>query len=194
MYISIPQTSKNSFKRNESTFVHCKTRDLSDFEKWTLDLYFKQGFLYWDKSQGTFSSFADAQSWSYDGPTLITGRNLNLGDSESTFINHRSDYFTEKRTGYIKIETPGTYTFSGQADDTGGLMVNGVTGYITWSGIKDYLTITFDKPGFYPFEYYHGENDGGQIAEVYWTTPTNSSRVSVPYEVLYYNTKEYSGE
>lgn len=193
MYISIPwDSNKNSIGRNNSTFVHKKTRDESYIDEIVKQELIKPGFLYWDTNQGggIFNNYEDADSREYNGPIIVTDRNLNLGDRETTLINHYSDYFTEKMVGYIKIEAVGSYTFSGQADNTGALMINGTIGYITWSGIKTYFTINFDSPGYYPFKYFHGEENGGQIAEVYWTTPTNSSRVSVPKEVLYYNLKD----
>lgn len=148
------------------------------------------GFFYSDtNSRYSFSSFDDAANISFNNTKYIIGRNLNLGNNEATLVSGYTDYFTEKIWGYMYIENPGTYTFSGQSDNHSALQikVNDVVykNKITWSGIHNYFTVNFPETGYYPFEYYHGEENGGQIAEVYWTTPTNSTRTSLPTDIFY---------
>lgn len=148
------------------------------------------GFFYSDtNSRNSFSSFDDAASISFNNITHITKRNLNLGNDEATLFSGYTNDFTEKIWGYMYIETPGTYTFSGQSDDHGALQIKvNDTVYkskITWSGIHNYFTVNFPESGYYPFEYYHGEGGGGQISEVYWTTPTNSNSTSLPSDIFY---------
>jgi hypothetical protein len=151
---------------------------------------FVQGFLTCDtQDEYDFDSFKQASNNSFGQIKFIQGKNLNLGNEEPTLVSNYHDYFIEKRYGYIYISEAGDYTFSGQSDDDGALMidVNGVQhiGKITWEGTYDYFTIKFTEPGYYKYEYYHGEGNGGQIAEVYWTTPSNNSAVSIPADVLF---------
>ena len=57
---------------------------------------------------------------------------------------------------------------------------------ISWSGTYNYFNINFDKNGYYPFEYFHGEGSGGQIADVRWITPdiqSNPNNFSSSYAV-----------
>jgi hypothetical protein len=152
--------------------------------------HFVQGFLTCDTQDAyDFDSFKQASNNSFGQIKFIQGKNLNLGNEESTLVSNYHDWFIEKRFGFIYISEAGDYTFSGQSDDDGALMIDidGVQhiGKIDWDDIHEYFTITFNEPGYYPYEYYHGEGDGGQIAEVYWTTPSNNSVVSIPADVLF---------
>lgn len=151
---------------------------------------FLQGLMYFDTNDFYSFSSPDVKNQTFKNGPIIVQRNLNLGDSEPTLLSGYSDYFCEKRKGYIYIAEAGSYTFSGQADDHGMLKLEDNEAYISWSGTKTYFTVNLEV-GYHLIEYYHGEGGGGQITEVYWTTPSNSTATSIPAEVFFYSPKEY---
>lgn len=152
---------------------------------------FLPGIMYFDTDDfNTFSSTDVKNNYFKNGP-IIVQRNLNLGDGESTLISGYSDYFCEKFKGYIYISEAGSYRFVGTSDNSGMLKIDDHEQYILLDVVKDYFTIDLDV-GYHLIEYYHGEEYGGQISEVYWYTPGSSSYASIPASVLFYSFDEYN--
>lgn len=148
------------------------------------------GLMYFDTNDFYHFDSTSIKNQSFKNGPIIVQSNLNLGDSQATLLSGYQDYFCEKRKGYIYISEEGNYTFTGQSDDDGMLKIEDNEQYISWSGTKTYFTI-YLTIGYHLIEFYHGEGSGGQISEVYWTTPSNSTAVSIPSSVFFYSDTEY---
>lgn len=110
-------------------------------------------------------------------PDFNTLSPINVGKSDNVDISLRSqnDNFAFLWEGFIKIDVPGTYTFSTRSDDgsklyigsydEANLIVNndGLHGARTRSG-----NYTFSEAGSYPIVMTFFERGGGEVMEVFW--------------------------
>ncbi|MEO5995103.1 MAG: PA14 domain-containing protein [Chitinophagaceae bacterium] len=104
----------------------------------------------------------------------------------------RDDYFAFLWEGFIKIPTPGNYTFEVVSDDGGKLYFNSLydpnaNALVNNDGLHPAYSasasININAAGSYPIAISFFENSGGEVMQVYWSGP-GFSRQPIPNEAF----------
>ncbi|HEY4633689.1 MAG TPA: PA14 domain-containing protein, partial [Candidatus Limnocylindrales bacterium] len=104
-----------------------------------------------------------------------------------------ADVFAARWTGQIRIDEPGTHTFTLASDDGSRLFINdqlvidhgGLHGFTEKTGI-----FNFAQPGFYNIRVEMFENFGAAGVKLFWQKPSALVREVVPSEVLFRDARD----
>jgi len=158
------------------------------------------GFLCLACAGGSVRAAVNYEIWDVDLDVLPDYATLGAPDASGLISNFDietlrgdTDYFTFRFTGYIRIDTPGTYTFYTASDDGSKLYIG------DWEGVGP-LTEVVNNDGTHGTQEqsgtielsagYHGimvtffEKGGGDVLEVRWEGP-GIAKDFIPDEVLF---------
>jgi hypothetical protein len=112
--------------------------------------------------------------------------NLNVGTLQNTADPGDSDSFAIRYTGFIRIDTPGTYTFFTSSDDGSKLYIDDVqiVNNDGDHGNQERQGTVNLTSGFHKIRILFYENGGGQILEARYQGPSISKQI-IPFSILY---------
>ncbi|NMB77557.1 MAG: PKD domain-containing protein [Methanomicrobiales archaeon] len=139
-------------------------------------------------SPGILATYYTGQTWSVPATTNVasriyfadtaSGRTSDVSNWPNTYVGRTED-FSVKYEGLIRVNTEADYTFTLGSDDGSYMDLGSSSGFINNGGLHGYQEVSATRhlvPGYYPVTVRMYENTGQAVVYLYYQTPGMSSR------------------
>ncbi|HII98393.1 MAG TPA: PKD domain-containing protein [Methanoregula sp.] len=132
---------------------------------------------------GLVATYYSDQSWTVPVTTTIvnrvhfadaaSGRASDVSNWPSSYLG-KTDSFSVKYDGFIRIDTEDDYTFTLSSDDGSFMDLGGTSNFISNGGLHGYTSVSSTRhmtPGYYPITIWMFENTGSAVIYLQYQTP-----------------------